>query len=111
MGLVSSPSYPGRTWPHKDGLGPDDHLRITVILAQLLPDQLMQPGHPGHPFLQPLTGQHPALFIDQLQGVWRAAARFVAVSPSAWNGSWNGSPGNPLVLGAAAALFVWHRCR
>jgi hypothetical protein len=26
------------------------------------------------------------------------------LSPAAWNGSWNGWPGNPLVLGAAAAL-------
>ena len=28
----------------------------------------------------------------------------VALSPAAWNGSWNGSPEDPLVLGAAAAL-------
>jgi hypothetical protein len=27
-----------------------------------------------------------------------------ALSPAAWNGSWNGSPGNLMVLGAAAAL-------
>ena len=27
-----------------------------------------------------------------------------ALSPAAWNGSWNGSPRNPMVLGAAAAL-------
>ena len=40
------------------GLDPDDHLRIIGALAQLLPDQFMQPGHPGHPFRQPLTGQH-----------------------------------------------------
>jgi hypothetical protein len=33
-----------------------------------------------------------------------AAVRMLAASPAAWNGSWNGSPGNPLVLGAAAAL-------
>jgi hypothetical protein len=30
-------------------------------------------------------------------GGWRAAARFVAVSPAAWNGSWNVSPENPVV--------------
>jgi hypothetical protein len=32
------------------------------------------------------------------------AVRITALSPAAWNGSWNGSTGKPWVLGAAAAL-------
>ena len=48
------------------GLGPDHHLRILGVLAQLLPDQLMQPGHPGHPLRQPRAGQYLALLIHQL---------------------------------------------
>ena len=42
------------------GLDPDHHLRIIRVLAQLLPDQLVQLGHPGHPLRQPPAGQHPA---------------------------------------------------
>jgi hypothetical protein len=33
-----------------------------------------------------------------------AAVQMLALSPAARDGSWNGSPGNPLVLGATAAL-------
>ena len=48
------------------GPGPGHHLRIIGALAQLLPDQLMQPGHPGHPLRQPPAGQHPAPLVHQL---------------------------------------------
>ena len=48
------------------GLSSDHHLRIIGALAQLLPDQLMQPGHPGYPLRQPRAGQHPAPLIHQL---------------------------------------------
>ena len=34
--------------------------------AALLPDQLMQPGQPGHPLRQPPPGQHPAPLVHQL---------------------------------------------
>ena len=42
------------------GLDPDDHLRIIRVLAQVLPDQLVQPGHPGHALGQPPLRQHPS---------------------------------------------------
>ena len=51
------------------GPGPDDHLRILGVFAQLLPDQLMQPGHPGYPFRQPPAGRHPATLVHQLHVV------------------------------------------
>ena len=51
------------------GLDPDHHLRILSVCAQVLPGQLVQPGHPGHPFRQPLPGQHPARLIHQLDVV------------------------------------------
>jgi hypothetical protein len=50
-------------------LSSGDHLRIIGALAQLLPGQLVQPGHPGYPFRQPPAGQHPALLIHQLHVV------------------------------------------
>ena len=39
------------------------------VLAQLLPDQLVQPGHPGHALRQPPLGQHPPGLVHQLHVV------------------------------------------
>ena len=47
-------------------LNPDHHLRILSIGAKMAPDQLMQPGHPGHPFGQPSPGQHFASLVHHL---------------------------------------------
>ena len=38
------------------GLDPGHHLRILSVLAQLLPDQLMQPAIPATPRGRPLAG-------------------------------------------------------
>jgi hypothetical protein len=48
------------------GPGSDDHLRIIGVLAQLLPDQLVQPGHPGYPFWQRLRPSTRPRLIHQL---------------------------------------------
>ena len=50
-------------------LDPDHHLRIVRVLAELLPDQDVQPGHPCHALRQPPAGQHPALLVHQLHVV------------------------------------------
>ncbi len=48
------------------GLDPDHHLRIVRVIAQLLPDQGVQPGNPRHALRQPLPGQHPSGLVHQL---------------------------------------------
>src|ERR1019366_1916927 len=68
-GFTAYTTYPAATSAAAVGLDPDHHLRILSNLAHLLPDQLVQPGHPGHPFRQPLAGQDLARRVHQLHVV------------------------------------------
>ena len=51
------------------GLGTDHHLRVIAVLAQLLPDQLVQPRHPRHALRQPLLRQHLPGLVHHLHVV------------------------------------------
>ena len=51
------------------GLDPDLDLRPVSVLAQVLSDQPVQPGHPGRTLRQPPPCQHPARSIHQLHVV------------------------------------------
>jgi hypothetical protein len=56
-----------RTHPRATiGLNPDRHLCRVTILLQMLGDQLMQPGDPGDPFLQPGLSQHSTRLVLEL---------------------------------------------
>jgi hypothetical protein len=47
------------------GLDPDRHLCCVTVLLKVLGDQLIQPGDPGDPLLQPSLSQHsPCLVLE-----------------------------------------------
>lgn len=48
--------------PPSVGLDPDHH-RGRLLLAEVIGDQRVQRGHPGHPFGQPPAGQPPTRFV------------------------------------------------
>ena len=77
------------------GLDPDHHLRGLGVLTQLLPGQLVQPGHPRHALGQPGLRQPPARGVHQLHVV------MVITSVV----SWLAAQENPLDLGHSTPRF------
>jgi hypothetical protein len=56
-----------RTHPRATiGLDPHRHPRCVTVLLKVLGDQLMQPGDPGDPLLQPGLSQHSAYLVLEL---------------------------------------------
>jgi hypothetical protein len=62
------------------------YLRILNVLAELLPDHRVQPGHPGHTFGQPGFGRPSTRAVHQLDVV-------MVLGQSSPTNSHNGPPG------------------
>ena len=54
------------------GLDPDQHLIRLVVVAEMITDQAVQVGDPGHPFGESAAGKHlpvPVLQLDVVMGL------------------------------------------